>query len=112
MTDALIIDACRTPRGIGKQGKGALADMHPQHLAASVLTALAERNIPALIADTAHLQDHVDRGLQVSDHFAETELGALGHHQKRQPVHCLAGRMGVQRGERPRMPSVDRVQKR
>lgn len=44
MTDALIIDACRTPRGIGKQGKGALADMHPQHLAASVLKALAERN--------------------------------------------------------------------
>jgi len=29
MTEALIIDACRTPRGIGKQGKGALADMHP-----------------------------------------------------------------------------------
>ena len=44
MTDALIIDACRTPRGIGKQGKGALADMHPQHLAATVLKALAERN--------------------------------------------------------------------
>jgi acetyl-CoA C-acetyltransferase len=44
MTEALIIDACRTPRGIGKQGKGALADMHPQHLAANVLKALAERN--------------------------------------------------------------------
>ena len=44
MTDALIIDACRTPRGIGKQGKGALADLHPQHLGATVLKALAERN--------------------------------------------------------------------
>jgi len=44
MPEALIIDACRTPRGIGKQGKGALADMHPQHLAATVLKALAERN--------------------------------------------------------------------
>jgi len=44
MTEALIIDAVRTPRGIGKQGKGALADMHPQHLAATVLKALAERN--------------------------------------------------------------------
>ncbi len=44
MTHALIIDACRTPRGIGKQGKGALADMHPQHLGATVLRALAERN--------------------------------------------------------------------
>ncbi|HZC16702.1 MAG TPA: acetyl-CoA C-acyltransferase, partial [Caulobacteraceae bacterium] len=44
MTEALIIDACRTPRGIGKVGKGALADIHPQQLAASVLSALAERN--------------------------------------------------------------------
>jgi acetyl-CoA C-acetyltransferase len=44
MPEALIIDACRTPRGIGKVGKGALADQHPQHLAATVLKALAERN--------------------------------------------------------------------
>ena len=42
--DALIIDACRTPRGIGKAGKGALSGMHPQHLAATVLKAIAERN--------------------------------------------------------------------
>jgi acetyl-CoA C-acetyltransferase len=44
MSDAYIIDAVRTPRGIGKVGKGALADFHPQHLAATVLKALAERN--------------------------------------------------------------------
>ena len=44
MTEALIIDACRTPRGIGKVGKGALADFHPQHLGATVLKALADRN--------------------------------------------------------------------
>ena len=44
MNDAYIIDACRTPRGIGKQGKGALAHLHPQHLGATVLRALAERN--------------------------------------------------------------------
>ena len=44
MSDAYIIDTCRTPRGIGKIGKGALADFHPQHLAATVLKALAERN--------------------------------------------------------------------
>ena len=43
MPEALIIDACRTPRGIGKVGKGALADMHPQHLGATVLKALAAR---------------------------------------------------------------------
>src|ERR1700744_2407155 len=44
MPEALIIDAVRTPRGIGKVGKGALADHHPQHLGATVLKALAERN--------------------------------------------------------------------
>jgi len=44
MPEAYIIDAVRTPRGIGKVGKGALADFHPQHLAAAVLKALAERN--------------------------------------------------------------------
>ncbi len=44
MPEALIIDAARTPRGIGKVGKGALAEHHPQHLGATVLKALAERN--------------------------------------------------------------------
>ncbi len=44
MAEAYIIDAVRTPRGTGKPGKGALAQMHPQHLAATVLKALAERN--------------------------------------------------------------------
>ncbi len=44
MSEAWIIDSCRTPRGIGKKGKGALADQHPQHLGATVLKAIAERN--------------------------------------------------------------------
>lgn len=44
MAEAYIVDAVRTPRGIGKQGKGALAAEHPQHLAATVLKAIAERN--------------------------------------------------------------------
>ena len=44
MAEAYIIDACRTPRGIGKAGKGALADHHPQHLGATVLGALRDRN--------------------------------------------------------------------
>src|SRR5882757_613275 len=43
MPEALIIDACRTPRGIGKVGKGALAHLHPQHLGATVLKAIAAR---------------------------------------------------------------------
>ena len=44
MAEAYIIDAVRTPRGIGKPGKGALSHLHPQHLAATVLRALKERN--------------------------------------------------------------------
>lgn len=44
MAEAYIIDAVRTPRGIGKMGKGALSQMHPEHLTATVLTALKERN--------------------------------------------------------------------
>ena len=44
MPEAYIIDAVRTPRGIGKVGKGALANVHPQHLAATVMKALQERN--------------------------------------------------------------------
>lgn len=42
--EAWIIDAARTPRGIGKVGKGALAGIHPQRLLSTVLKALAERN--------------------------------------------------------------------
>ena len=44
MSNAYIIDACRTPRGIGKVGKGALADIHPQQLGATVLSAIRDRN--------------------------------------------------------------------
>jgi acetyl-CoA C-acetyltransferase len=44
MTEAWIIDACRTPRGVGKVGKGALTGLHPQVLGAAVLRALADRN--------------------------------------------------------------------
>jgi acetyl-CoA C-acetyltransferase len=53
MTDALIIDACRTPRGIGKAGKGALSEIHPQQLGAAVLRALKERTG----IDTADVDD-------------------------------------------------------
>lgn len=44
MNEAWIIDTARTPRGIGKQGKGALWEVHPQKLLSTVLRALAERN--------------------------------------------------------------------
>ncbi|MEO6652544.1 MAG: acetyl-CoA C-acetyltransferase [Ilumatobacteraceae bacterium] len=55
MADAFIIDACRTPRGIGKPGKGALTRLHPQHLGRTVLEALAQRNG----FDTADVDDVV-----------------------------------------------------
>ena len=68
MNEAWIIDACRTPRGIGKPGKGALSDIHPQHLGATVLKALTERND----FDTAEVGDIVwgtssQRGVQGGD---------------------------------------------
>lgn len=53
MHTAYIIDAVRTPRGIGRVGKGALAHLHPQDLAVTVLKALAERNS----LDTADVDD-------------------------------------------------------
>ena len=42
--EAWIIDSVRTPRGIGKQGKGALSHLHPQHLGSTVLKAIEKRN--------------------------------------------------------------------
>ena len=53
MNEAWIIDTCRTPRGVGKVGKGALADIHPQQLGATVLAAIRDRND----VDTAAVDD-------------------------------------------------------
>ena len=44
MTEAYIIDAARTPRGIGKAGKGALSEFHPSRLLAKVFQGIGERN--------------------------------------------------------------------
>ncbi len=68
MSDAYIIDALRTPRGIGKPGKGALSKMHPEHLAACVLAAIRDRNQ----FDTADVDDVIwgvsgQIGLQAGD---------------------------------------------
>ncbi len=41
--EAWIIDAVRSPRGVGKQGKGALAHLHPQRVLAQVLDALQKK---------------------------------------------------------------------
>jgi len=68
MPEAYIIDACRTPRGIGKVGKGSLAHLHPQHLGATVLSALRDRNN----LNTAEVDDIIwgtssQRGAQGAD---------------------------------------------
>ncbi len=44
MADAYIIDAVRTPRGIGKAGKGSLSHFHPGRLLAKVLEQVESRN--------------------------------------------------------------------
>ncbi|MCI4645306.1 MAG: acetyl-CoA C-acetyltransferase [Hyphomonadaceae bacterium] len=68
MAEAFIIDAVRTPRGIGKVGKGSLAHLHPQHLGATVLGAIRDRNQ----LDTATVDDIIwgtssQRGAQGAD---------------------------------------------
>jgi acetyl-CoA C-acetyltransferase len=68
MSDAWIIDACRTPRGIGKVGKGALADIHPQQLGATVLAALRDRNdLDTAIVDDVIFGTSMQVGTQGGD---------------------------------------------
>lgn len=43
MLEAWIIDAARTPRGMGKADKGALANIHPQRILSQVLVGLTSR---------------------------------------------------------------------
>ena len=43
MKEAWIIDAARSPRGIGRVGKGSLVGIHPQRILAQLLEALTTR---------------------------------------------------------------------
>jgi len=68
MSEAYIIDAVRTPRGSGKPGKGALVNLHPQHLAASVLSAIASRNnLPSNSVDDVIWGTSAQKGKQGGD---------------------------------------------
>jgi len=68
MSEAYIIDAVRTPRGSGKPGKGALVELHPQHLAASVLKAIVARNnLPANSVDDVIWGTSAQKGKQGGD---------------------------------------------
>ena len=63
--EAWIIDAVRSPRGIGKRGKGSLNDVHPQRLLGQVLNGLSER----VGFDTTDVDDVVcGNGSNVGDH--------------------------------------------
>jgi acetyl-CoA C-acetyltransferase len=44
VSEVWVIDSARTPRAIGKIGKGAYSDIHPQRLLSTVLRALVQRN--------------------------------------------------------------------
>ncbi|NWK96257.1 acetyl-CoA C-acyltransferase [Sphingobium lactosutens] len=68
MAEAYIIDAVRTPRGIGKVGKGSLATLHPQQLAATVLRAIVDRNdLPTEKIDDVVWSTSAQRGKQGGD---------------------------------------------
>ncbi|MEM9132358.1 MAG: acetyl-CoA C-acyltransferase [Actinomycetota bacterium] len=63
--DALIIDAVRSPRGIGKRDKGALSPIHPQKILGQVLNGLQER----VGFDPADVEDVVcGNGAHAGDH--------------------------------------------
>ena len=111
MTDAWIIDACRTPRGIGKKGKGALADQHPQHLGATVLKAIAERND----LNTADVDDVIfgtssQRGRQSGDLARMSALDAGYDIRSRGMTldrFCASGITSVTLAPRSIMPGTD-----
>jgi acetyl-CoA C-acetyltransferase len=72
--EAWIIDAVRSPRGIGKPGKGALSHLHPQRVLAQVLNALQER----VGFDPADVDDVVcGNGAHVADHAHDIGRMAL-----------------------------------
>jgi acetyl-CoA C-acetyltransferase len=72
MSEAWIVDACRTGRGIGKAPKGALSSLHPQQLAAAALAALAER----AQLDTRDIDD-VIWGTSMQSGTAAGDLGRM-----------------------------------
>ncbi|MEY4722128.1 MAG: hypothetical protein RIQ46_1853, partial [Pseudomonadota bacterium] len=75
MSEAWIIDAVRTPRSIGKMGKGALSTMHPEHVSATVLAARKDRN-PSHTADVEDGSGGVSAG-------SGRPAGAIGRHAAR-----------------------------
>ncbi len=85
MSEAYIIDAVRTLRGIGKPGKGALSHLHPQHLGATVLRALKERNdIDTGQVDDVIFSTSTQKGKQGGDLGRMSRSGGrLRHHRQR-----------------------------
>jgi acetyl-CoA C-acetyltransferase len=68
MAQAYIVDAVRTPRGIGKVGKGKLAHIHPHHLSSTVLKAIRDRNdLETGDVDDVIWSTNAQRGKQAND---------------------------------------------
>lgn len=64
-SEAWIIDAVRSPRGVGKKDKGALSGLHPQKILGQVLNGLQER----VGFDPAEVEDVVcGNGSHAGDH--------------------------------------------
>jgi acetyl-CoA C-acetyltransferase len=86
VAEAWIIDVARTPRGVGKVGKGALSEVHPQRILSTVLKALAERNH----LDTADVDDVIAG--------CGTQFGKQGA--------CIARMAALDAGYNPLAPGV------
>ncbi len=85
MSEAFIIDAVRTPRGVGKVGKGALADIHPQQLGATVLSALRDRNnIDTAAVDDVIFGTSMQVGTQGGDLFRSRQASRCRWHHQHQ----------------------------
>src|SRR5438132_645527 len=94
MVDALIIDACRTPRGIGKAGKGALSGIHPQPHQGVCADAVAT-------FEGITRRDVDELGLESQKRAAAAIKG--GHFDKSLvPVHREDGSLALDREEYPR----------
>ena len=71
MSEAWIIDHCRTPRGIGKKGKGSLADQHPQHLGFGGIEVAGE------VVGAGQFESGAMQGRVVGEQFAQQFSGRV-----------------------------------
>ena len=92
MTEAWIIDACRTPRSMARNGKGSLCDIHPQQLGATVLRALGKHGVlcfPGQALEAADLQ-------RISSRFGDIRvIKGIPHHEPGMPEVTILSNVKV-----------------